>query len=694
MLLMFKVFRNLNLGLKIGGGFAILLIIAAVMAFMGYSGLNNVDHDAAIAMDAAGFSKTTLEIRQNEKDFMLQEEQQYIDNINAMIDDMNAQGEQTKSLMKEQADKERITEMQNIAIEYKDAANTYANSLFQQNEMRSSFVTTEENLTIQIQSLVEAQTAEFESLLNRFNSTIGAGVSINDIESKINTVLVSQNLLEDISEIGIQERNYIINLADAELQNQYAESTLAAFETAKETAVKLRNSFNEDQDIQAAENIITQLENTDQLFREIHTIELVKDENKALMETKAENFMAQANNLQELQLEEMEAGQASAIRNLIISLAIAVIIGALIAFFITRSITKPVNKGVAFAEEIADGNLAVEKIDVDSTDEIGILAKALNKMQDNLKEVISKVADISNNLAASSEELSASGQEVATAAQQVGQSIQQVASGAEEQSAQVEEASSRIEELIVQINDVTNMSEEMDEQSDNVMNNIKEGNSSLDNSVNQIEDVKNNSNEVSNTINNLGGLSNKIGEIVQLINDIAAQTNLLALNAAIEAARAGEAGRGFSVVADEIRQLAEESEDATKQIGGLVKEIQNGVGNAVNKMDETEEVVNESVNAIKTTGSSFEKINGAAVRLRELISRISEQAEKVGLNSKEVESTVLEVASVSEEAASNSEEVAAASEEQSASTEEIVNAADELSQMAGDLTNAVNKFTL
>ncbi len=691
---MFKVFRNLNLGLKIGGGFAILLIIAAVMAFMGYSGLNNVDHDAAIAMDAAGFSKTTLEIRQNEKDFMLQEEQQYIDNINAMIDDMNAQGEQTKSLMKEQADKERITEMQNIAIEYKDAANTYANSLFQQNEMRSSFVTTEENLTIQIQSLVEAQTAEFESLLNRFNSTIGAGVSINDIESKINTVLVSQNLLEDISEIGIQERNYIINLADAELQNQYAESTLAAFETAKETAVKLRNSFNEDQDIQAAENIITQLENTDQLFREIHTIELVKDENKALMETKAENFMAQANNLQELQLEEMEAGQASAIRNLIISLAIAVIIGALIAFFITRSITKPVNKGVAFAEEIADGNLAVEKIDVDSTDEIGILAKALNKMQDNLKEVISKVADISNNLAASSEELSASGQEVATAAQQVGQSIQQVASGAEEQSAQVEEASSRIEELIIQINDVTNMSEEMDEQSDNVMNNIKEGNSSLDNSVNQIEDVKNNSNEVSNTINNLGGLSNKIGEIVQLINDIAAQTNLLALNAAIEAARAGEAGRGFSVVADEIRQLAEESEDATKQIGGLVKEIQNGVGNAVNKMDETEEVVNESVNAIKTTGSSFEKINGAAVRLRELISRISEQAEKVGLNSKEVESTVLEVASVSEEAASNSEEVAAASEEQSASTEEIVNAADELSQMAGDLTNAVNKFTL
>src|SRR6056297_3613506 len=307
---MFKFFRDLNLGVKIGGGFVLLLIIAAVMSFMGYSGLNNVDHNVTIAMNAAGFSETTLEIRQNEKDFMLREDQNYIDNINSMVEEMNAKGEETKAIMNDQADKERITEMQAIADEYKTSANNYANSLFQQNDLRSNFTRTEENLINQITALEESQMEEFNDLLNRFNSTLNSNMSIEDIETKIKTVLISVDLVEDINEIGIQERNYIINLADAEMQNQYAESTLTAFETAKSTAVELRDSFNEVQDIEAAENIIFQLENTEQVFREIHSVELVKDENKALMEEKAESFILQANNLQELQLEKMNVAQA------------------------------------------------------------------------------------------------------------------------------------------------------------------------------------------------------------------------------------------------------------------------------------------------------------------------------------------------------------------------------------------------
>ncbi|MFW6295240.1 MAG: methyl-accepting chemotaxis protein [Halanaerobium sp.] len=397
-----------------------------------------------------------------------------------------------------------------------------------------------------------------------------------------------------------------------------------------------------------------------------------------------------------ISMEEIYTSVNEARRRIIYISAGLFILISLILFLSSNNVIKALDKMVIQCGEISKGNIS-QKIPEDlleRKDELGVLAGALNKMKADLSNILEEVSDIAENLSTSSEELTASGEEVATAAQQVGQSIQQVASGAEEQSAQVEETSSRINELINQIDDVSKMSAEMDEQADKVMNNIEEGNSSIDNSVNQIEDVKSNSHAVAGTINSLGELSNKIGEIVQMINDIAAQTNLLALNAAIEAARAGEAGRGFSVVADEIRQLAEESEDATNQIGSLVREIQDGVANAVDKMDNTEEVVDGSVDAIRSTGRSFEEINSAALRLRDLIENINQQTDKVSRNSTEVESTVKEIASVSEEAASNSEEVAAASEEQSASTEEIVSAAEELTNMADQLRESVNNFDI
>ena len=386
-----------------------------------------------------------------------------------------------------------------------------------------------------------------------------------------------------------------------------------------------------------------------------------------------------------------------AIRNssLLIGL-IAVIIGLAIAYFIARYIAKPIYAATQQAELIAEGNLNKEMDDKikERNDELGTLAQAISKMTANLKSVITEMADIASDLSSSSEELSASSEEISASADQVGSAIQEVASGAEEQTAQIEETSSSVDNLASKIGNVEDMSDNMDQKADNVMQNIKEGNQSINDSIEQVKEVKNQSSAVSTKINELGTLSQKIGDIVELINGISAQTNLLALNAAIEAARAGEAGRGFSVVADEIRELAEESSDATEQIAALIDDIQAGVDDTIQQMDKAEEAVSDGVNAIQTTESSFTEINEAAGSLRKLIADISGAAEEMADSSSKVESAIDEIASVSEQTSSNAEEVAASSEEQSASTEEIVNASESLASMAQKLSATVDQFNI
>ena len=324
--------------------------------------------------------------------------------------------------------------------------------------------------------------------------------------------------------------------------------------------------------------------------------------------------------------------------------------------------------------------------------EIEKLGAWFNKFADVLRELIKDMIDMSTNLSASSQELTATGEELSASAEEIGDAMQTVASGAEEQSAQVEETSATITELRKQISSVNKNSDDMTERAENVMNNIESGNQALSSSEKSIFKVKNNTKTTAEAIDSLGQSSEKIGDIVNLINGISEQTNLLALNAAIEAARAGDAGRGFSVVAEEIRELAEQSSEATDDISNLIKSIQKDVDKAVENMDENEEAVEESVEAINITASSFGEITNEAEDLETLIINIRNEVEKMNQNSVHVKESVDEISDVSEQAAANAEEVAASSEEQAASTQTVVDASEELVNMVERLNDIVSRF--
>lgn len=305
-----------------------------------------------------------------------------------------------------------------------------------------------------------------------------------------------------------------------------------------------------------------------------------------------------------------------------------------------------------------------------------------------------RISGIAGEVAVSSENLAISGQQVGEAAEQVGMAIENIAAGAEEQSAQLEEAAENLEELVQAMVTVDHRIDDMVESANTVLDSIEKGNKAVSNTLMGAKKIEEDVIDVEGVVQVLDKNSAEISNIIKLIEGIAAQTNLLALNAAIEAARAGEAGRGFTVVAEEIRQLAVDSASATGQIGDILKQIRDSVAAASGRMSETKETVKFGVKLIQDTGAVFDQIEELARRLNNIITEVNNSTGKIMKKGEQVKEIIDEVAAVSQEFAAHSEEVAASSEEQIASTDEIVLLAKKLAEMSRELNHTVGEFRI
>lgn len=388
-------------------------------------------------------------------------------------------------------------------------------------------------------------------------------------------------------------------------------------------------------------------------------------------------------------------------KKLWVSIAFSIAIGlgglllsALIALYISKKIADPIVALAGSVKQIATGNLLAEDLKIESKDEIGILGNDLNFMKKNLKNLIGQVAVMAQGVSQSSEELLATSEQTAMVSTQVASSICEVALGADEQVLEVNQTTVVIEQISDNITQVADGVSNVEDVFNKTATAAKNGEIAIDTAINQMTSIEKTVIDSAEVVIKLGDRSKEIGQIVNTISAIAGQTNLLALNAAIEAARAGEQGRGFAVVAEEVRKLAEQSQESSKQITNLISEIQIDTDKAVDAMEIGTREVKTGTAVVTSASKSFAEISL-------LISQVSSQMNEVSINvgqlaggSQKIVNAIHKIGDITRNTADQTQTVSAATEEQSAAMEEIAAFSHNLANVASELQSEIGKFRI
>ena len=426
------------------------------------------------------------------------------------------------------------------------------------------------------------------------------------------------------------------------------------------------------------------------------------------------------------------SAQSSAQLLMLVLALLAVLLGVGIAYLVARQIKRGVMQMLNAANGIAGGDVD-QRVEVNSTDELGATAAAFARMIDYLKAMVSAAARIAEgdlasevtpsserdalgnafqqmtrslrqtvghastaaaSVSASSEQMAATSEEAGRAVGEIASAISDVARGAERQVRMIKSARQAASDVADAVTESAQNAQAATEVADQARAAVDTGVDAAHSATEAMHSVRDSSAQVTEAIQQLAAKSESIEGIVQTITQIAEQTNLLALNAAIEAARAGEQGRGFAVVAEEVRNLAEGSQTAAGEIAGLINDIQRETKNAVTVVQDGAQRTEHGTQTIEQTQAAFEQIGEAVTEMTGRVQQIATATQQMTTHSQQLQDSIAEVAAVAEQSSASSEQVSASSEQTSASTQQIAASAHQLADTAQTLNQLVSHFKL
>ncbi|WP_087972805.1 methyl-accepting chemotaxis protein [Oceanobacillus rekensis] len=518
------------------------------------------------------------------------------------------------------------------------------------------------------------------------------------MDYQLSLLIVDENLANNMAIREAYLRGYLL-FDDENEKNKFNDSLAASFELEEELLALNDSKENRelvDKKIEwgtLTDEIIALYENGNQ----DEALDLMMNDLSPLTDEIIDYMLAAAKNREAIITglgDDIIENGTSNFTTMIVFGVIIVIVAIVSALLTSRSITKPINAVMQRMKLVSSGDISQEPLEVSTKDETGQLIISTNEMSQDLKNIVTKINEVSELLSSQGEELTSSANEVKAGSDQVAITMDELATGSEAQANSASDLANVMGIFSKKVEEAKDKGESVHSHSNNVLEKLRIGGQLMANSNDQMKKINQLVKISVQKVQGLDSQSQEISKLISVIQEIAGQTNLLALNAAIEAARAGEHGKGFAVVADEVRKLAEQVSASVGDITGIVDTIQTETSSVTTSLEGGYKEVEQGTYQIQSTAEMLEEVEVSIGTMVTDINTVIENLLEIADSTKQVNNSVEEIASVSEESAAGVEEIAASTEQTSSSMEEVAASTEQLANSAEELNDLIRHFKL